>query len=326
MDWGDTAEQAAFRAEVRAFVEARLPERYRNDPFDSGEHFVQWVFDRYSEEPELREAAREWASALADRGWVAPAWPAEYGGAGLTSIEQFVFGEEMARAHAPPVGGNGVVMLGPTLIVHGSEAQRREVLPRMLAGDYVYAQGYSEPGAGSDLASLATRAERDGDEYVINGQKIWTLRRAPRRCAVHARPHRPQRAQAPRHLLPARAEDGHARHRGAPAAGHDPRALLQRGLLRERARPCRAARRRREPRLVRRHDAARLRALGRGRRSRARAERRATGRVPRERRGRGLPPHGRLGVGARGAGGALDRGGRLAAALAAHRLDAGGGG
>ena len=174
MDWGDTAEQAAFRAEVREFVEARLPERYRNDPFDSGEHFVQWVFDRYSEEPELREAAREWASALAERGWVAPAWPAEYGGAGLTSIEQFVFGEEMARAHAPPVGGNGVVMLGPTLIVHGSEAQRREVLPRMLAGDYVYAQGYSEPGAGSDLASLATRAERDGDEYVINGQKIWT--------------------------------------------------------------------------------------------------------------------------------------------------------
>ena len=85
---------------MRAFVEARLPERYRNDPFDSGEHFVQWVFDRYSEEPELRDAAREWASALAERGWVAPAWPAEYGGAGLTSIEQFVFGEEMARAHA----------------------------------------------------------------------------------------------------------------------------------------------------------------------------------------------------------------------------------
>ena len=174
MDWGDTAEQAAFRAEVRAFVEARLPERYRNDPFDSGEHFVRWVFDRYSEEPELREAAREWARALAERGWVAPAWPAEYGGAGLTSIEQFVFGEEMAHAHAPPVGGNGVVMLGPTLIVHGSEAQRREVLPRMLTGDYVYAQGYSEPGAGSDLASLATRADRASDEYVINGQKIWT--------------------------------------------------------------------------------------------------------------------------------------------------------
>ena len=167
MDWSDTAGQAAFRAEVRAFLEARLPDRYKHDPFDSGEHFVQWVLERQAAEPELREDAREWARAIADRGWVAPAWPAEYGGAGLTSIEQFVFGEEMARAHAPPVGGNGVVMLGPTLIVHGSEQQRRQVLPRMLGGDYVYAQGYSEPGAGSDLASLATRAERDG--AVVQG-------------------------------------------------------------------------------------------------------------------------------------------------------------
>ena len=119
---------------------------------------MQWVFDRHSEEPELREAAREWARSLAERGWVAPAWPAEYGGAGLTSIEQFVFGEEMARAHAPPVGGNGVVMLGPTLIVHGSEAQRREVLPRMLAGDYVHAQGYSEPGRGLGTSPRSPRA------------------------------------------------------------------------------------------------------------------------------------------------------------------------
>ena len=174
MDWADTPEQAAFRAEVRAFIGERLPERYRRERFESGEHFVQWVFDRRSPDPELREAARAWARALAERGWAAPHWPAEYGGAGLSAIEQFVFGEEMARARAPAVGGNGVAMLGPTLIVHGSEAQRRELLPRLLSGECVYAQGYSEPGAGSDLASLSTRAVRDGDGYAISGQKIWT--------------------------------------------------------------------------------------------------------------------------------------------------------
>src|SRR5690606_21110899 len=111
---------------------------------------------------------------LAERGWIAPHWPKEYGGAGLTPMEQFIFKQEMAQAQAPAVGGMGVSLLGPTLIVHGTEEQRAEHLPRILSGEVAWAEGYSEPGAGSDLASLQARAIRDGDEYVINGQKIWT--------------------------------------------------------------------------------------------------------------------------------------------------------
>jgi len=109
VDWSDTPEQARFRAEVRTFIDTHLPERYQREKFDSGEHFVQWVFDRQSDDLELHDAARTWAHSLAQRGWVAPHWPTEYGGAGLSTIEQFVFGEEMARAHAPLVGGNGIV-------------------------------------------------------------------------------------------------------------------------------------------------------------------------------------------------------------------------
>jgi alkylation response protein AidB-like acyl-CoA dehydrogenase len=133
-----------------------------------------WEFDRKSPEPEARQAASDWHAALNERGWVAPHWPKEYGGAGLTAMEQFILNQELARAGAPHVGGSGVSLLGPTLIVHGSEEQRQKHLPPILAGEVTWAQGYSEPGAGSDLASLQTRAVRDGDDFVINGQKIWT--------------------------------------------------------------------------------------------------------------------------------------------------------
>src|SRR5690606_4354100 len=158
------------------FIKDRLPERYRvpaEDQVDEGV-VTGWQADRRSDDPERREAADSWAQALAERGWIAAAWPKEYGGAGLTTIEQFIYNQEMARAGAPIPGGQGVSMLGPTLIVHGSEEQKAEHLPRILSGEVAWAQGYSEPGAGSDLASLQTRAVRDGDEYVINGQKIWT--------------------------------------------------------------------------------------------------------------------------------------------------------
>ncbi len=177
MNWSDTPAQAEFRASVRAFVHERLPEHYRGRAARTkgpGVHNADWQFDLMLGEPDVQAAAREWAEALAERGWSAPHWPSEYGGAGLTAIEQFIYKQELALAGAPEVGGPGVRMLGPTLIHHGTEEQRREFLPKTLSGEITWAQGYSEPGAGSDLASLQTRAVRDGDDYVVNGQKIWT--------------------------------------------------------------------------------------------------------------------------------------------------------
>jgi alkylation response protein AidB-like acyl-CoA dehydrogenase len=171
MDWNDTPAQAEFRTEVRSLIDDELPDRYRAG---ADEEFGGWQQDRKSEDDGARQAAIDWADALSTRGWVAPHWPKEYGGAGLSPMEQFIFKQEMTGSNAPAVGGMGVQMLGPTLIVHGSEEQKAEHLPRILSGEVAWCQGYSEPGSGSDLASLQTRAVRDGDEYVINGQKIWT--------------------------------------------------------------------------------------------------------------------------------------------------------
>ena len=174
MDWNDTPEQAAFRREVRALIEARLPERYR-EMARTGEHAERvWEFDRKSPDPVARQAASDWHAALRERGWLVPHWPKEHGGAGMSAIEQFILNQELARAGAPGVGGSGMAMLGPTLILHGTPEQQARYLPPILDGDVVWAQGYSEPGAGSDLASLQTRADRDGDDLVLNGQKIWT--------------------------------------------------------------------------------------------------------------------------------------------------------
>jgi alkylation response protein AidB-like acyl-CoA dehydrogenase len=174
MDWRETEDQAAFRAEVRAVIEAKLPQRYKDAAARGGPGERAWEFDRKAPEADRREAAVAWHAALNERGWVAPHWPSEYGGAGLSSVEQFVLNQELARAGAPSVGGSGVSMLGPTLIVHGSEEQRIRYLPPILAGEVTWAQGYSEPGAGSDLAALQTRAVRDGDDFIVSGQKIWT--------------------------------------------------------------------------------------------------------------------------------------------------------
>ena len=173
MDWSDNAEQASFREDVATFIQDRLPRTLTDMPrHDVG--MYTWYEDLHSDSAEVRDAAREWANALSERGWVAPHWPSEYGGAGLTAMEQFIFNEEMARAMAPPVGGSGVMLLGPTLLVHGTDEQKQKYLPAILSGETRWTQGYSEPGAGSDLGSLQTRATRDGDEFVVNGQKIWT--------------------------------------------------------------------------------------------------------------------------------------------------------
>ena len=174
MDWKDTPEQAAFRASVRELIDQRLPERYRAQAAAGEYRERPWETDRKSPDPEVRRAAMDWHAALAERRWVAPHWPAEYGGGSLSSMEQFILNQELARAGAPGVGGSGVSLLGPTLIVHGTDEQKGRYLPPILAAQTTWAQGYSEPGAGSDLGSLQTRAVRDGDDFVINGQKIWT--------------------------------------------------------------------------------------------------------------------------------------------------------
>ena len=176
MDWGDSPEQAAFRQRVRDFVQERLPEHYRRKAEGAPDESWSggWATDRAGE-GEAHNAAVEWAKALSEQSWIAPHWPEEYGGAGLSSVEQFIFNAELADLGAPSgVGGSGVSMLGPTLIAHGSDEQKEQYLSEILTGEISWAQGYSEPGAGSDLGSLQTRAVRGGDDYVVNGQKIWT--------------------------------------------------------------------------------------------------------------------------------------------------------
>lgn len=179
MNWSDTPQQAAFREEVRTFIRDRFPDGYRPDFSD--EHSLEpedvlgynWAADVDAEDPARRKAAREWASRLAERGWVAPHWPKEYGGAGLGPAEEFILHEEMMRARVPTVNGVAAFLLGPTILMHGTPEQKERFLPDIASGRTRWAQGFSEPDAGSDLASLRTRAVRDGDDYVVNGQKVW---------------------------------------------------------------------------------------------------------------------------------------------------------
>jgi alkylation response protein AidB-like acyl-CoA dehydrogenase len=166
MDLTDNTAEAGFRQIVKDFIAEHGDKGRRGGGRGDGEE-SGWSSD-------ARERMKAWRQALVDRGWIAPAWPKEFGGAGLSVKEQFIFNEELAEAGLMNVGGFGVMMLGPTLMVHGTDEQKAEILPKILAGEVVWCQGWSEPGAGSDLASLQTRAARDGDEYVLNGQKIWT--------------------------------------------------------------------------------------------------------------------------------------------------------
>ncbi|MFQ5382197.1 MAG: acyl-CoA dehydrogenase family protein [Dehalococcoidia bacterium] len=161
MDFHDSPEEAEFRTVVREFIDTEAPKRgeIRQGPGMGGERSAAW---------------KAWVKKLADRKWIAPAWPEEYGGAGLSVMEQFIFNSEMAETRVPRPGGIATGFAGPTLIVHGTEEQKKKLLPEILTGETVWCQGYSEPGAGSDLASLQTRAIRDGDDFVVNGQKIWT--------------------------------------------------------------------------------------------------------------------------------------------------------
>ena len=185
MRLADTPEEAAFRAEVREFLRKELPAELRRAPSDilQGELAGGGIEVNGKLEPRpggvgfrpLSGGEAEWRRKLTERGWVAPSWPGEYGGAGLTLTEQLILNEEFAEAGAPQMTGDmGISMVGPTLILFGSEEQKAEHLPKILRGETLWCQGFSEPGSGSDLASLQTRAVRDGDDYIINGQKIWT--------------------------------------------------------------------------------------------------------------------------------------------------------
>ena len=168
MDFNDTPDEAAWRREVRDFLEKEHPVELRRRGTGTAEE--GGLFRSGNEGTPMTR----WRSALSSRGWVAPAWPKEYGGAGLDTKKQFIMNEEFAEFGASNVGGFGVMMFGPTLIVHGTEEQKKEHLPGILSGNVQWCQGWSEPNAGSDVASVQTRAIRDGDDYVVNGQKIWT--------------------------------------------------------------------------------------------------------------------------------------------------------
>ena len=153
----DTREDAAFRLEVRKWLAENLPPELQG----------------WSTRPPP-ELIRPWQRKLYDRGWIAPNWPKRYGGMEATLNQQLILQEEFGRAGAPVLSRQAVGHIGPILIRHGTEAQKAEHLPGMLSGETLWCQGYSEPGAGSDLASLRTRGEVDGDHVVINGHKIWT--------------------------------------------------------------------------------------------------------------------------------------------------------
>ncbi len=162
MDFSHTAEQEAFRAELRQW----LAERKEAGAMAAGE--------RRSLD-DIVERGKRWQRELYDGGWCGLAWPREYGGRGAGLIEQIIFQEELARAGSPQlVNLLALSMVGPLIIDHGSEEQKQRYLKPILTAEEIWCQGFSEPGAGSDLASVATRAERSGDEYVVNGQKVWT--------------------------------------------------------------------------------------------------------------------------------------------------------
>jgi alkylation response protein AidB-like acyl-CoA dehydrogenase len=153
----DSPAEAEFRTEVRNWLEANLPVSLRG---------------RATRPPPVE--LMPWYRTLSNKGWVAPHWPRQYGGMGATLNEQIIMSEELARVGAPQLAAQGLNHIGPILIEFGNEEQKAQHLPPIIEGSVIWAQGYSEPGAGSDLASLQTRATLDGDRFIVRGQKIWT--------------------------------------------------------------------------------------------------------------------------------------------------------
>lgn len=156
MDWNGLSDED-FRKEVIAFVEANCPAEDRYLP-----HRARWA------------ESRRWYRILSEAGWLCPGWPTQYGGMGLSTPKQLIYAEELERLGTPRLMDQGIINVGPLLISHGTPEQRERYLPGILSGEQRWCQGFSEPGAGSDLAALRTEAVLEGDHYVINGQKTWT--------------------------------------------------------------------------------------------------------------------------------------------------------
>ena len=158
-----SADAEAYRQKVQAFLAEKLP--------------TNWGGMGQLEGDALGTFVTEWRGTLYEAGYLAPGWPVEYGGAGLSALEQVVLAEEFAKAGVPTGGSNdafSIQMLGNTLLMMGTEEQKQYYLPRILSGEDTWCQGYSEPNAGSDLANVGLKADLDGDQWVLNGQKIWT--------------------------------------------------------------------------------------------------------------------------------------------------------
>ncbi len=163
MDLADSATEAAFRAEARVFLEGNI----HLAPSDLADPAGEWE--------QGLAARKQWQRVLYDNGWAAITWPAHHGGRGLGPVEQIIWNQECVRARAPSsISIVGIGMAGPALIEHGTDDQRERYLSKILSGEEIWCQLFSEPDAGSDLASVTTRAERDGDGWVVNGQKVWS--------------------------------------------------------------------------------------------------------------------------------------------------------
>ncbi len=162
MDLAFSREDEAFRREVCDFLDAKLTPSMREAAARTTTVFAD------------RELAMAWQKILVEKGWAVPSWPVEYGGTGWSPTEKYIFGEETAKAGAPGLIPLGLRMLAPVLFKYGTREQKDHYLPRMLSGEHYWCQGYSEPGSGSDLSSLKLAAEKDGDDYILNGSKIWT--------------------------------------------------------------------------------------------------------------------------------------------------------
>jgi len=162
MDLAFSADERAFQQEVRDWITANMPPEVAEESRRSRSSHVS------------KERLLQWQKKLAAKGWLCPNWPKEHGGTGWNSTQKFIFEMEMARADSPYLSSFSLKMVAPVLMKYGSEAQKKRFLPKIAAAEELWCQGYSEPGSGSDLASLRTKAERQGDHYVVNGQKIWT--------------------------------------------------------------------------------------------------------------------------------------------------------